>query len=115
QRLPGAYRYYRYLLPLMPLAANWRLPPCDLVVSLSHCVAKAAVPPRGVPHVCYCFTPMRYAWHMRESYFGGERATGLEAPLLGGLLERLRRRDPRTAGPVTPFVAIRPPVQRRIG
>ena len=22
----------------------------------------------GVPHVCYCFTPMRYAWQGRETY-----------------------------------------------
>ena len=60
----------------MPLAARWQLPPCDLVVSLSHCVAKAAVPPPGVPHVCYCFTPMRYAWHMRDAYFGAARPAG---------------------------------------
>src|SRR6266496_3207074 len=39
QRLPCVHAYYRYLLPLMPLAARWRLPPCDLVVSFSHCVA----------------------------------------------------------------------------
>src|SRR5262245_1701246 len=53
QRLPAVHRYYRYLLPLMPLAVNgWRLPACDLVVSFSHCVAKAAVPAAGVPHVC---------------------------------------------------------------
>src|SRR5436190_440474 len=57
QRLPDRERYYRYLLPLLPLAARWPLPACDLVVSLSHSVAKAALPPRGVPHVCYCFTP----------------------------------------------------------
>src|SRR5262245_3944372 len=57
-RLPGVARYYRYLLPLMPAAlALLRPPPCDLVVSFSHCVAKAARPPRGAPHVCYCFTP----------------------------------------------------------
>src|SRR5207247_1930846 len=47
QRLPGSERYYRYLLPLLPLAARWPVPPCDLVFSLSHCVAKAARPPRG--------------------------------------------------------------------
>src|SRR5438034_3004955 len=41
QRLPAVHRYYRYLLPLMPMAASaWCLPRCDLVVSLSHCVAK---------------------------------------------------------------------------
>src|SRR4051794_2039832 len=71
QRLPGVGRYYRYLLPLMPFAAGWRIPPCDLVVSMSHCVAKSAQPPVGVPHACYCFTPMRYAWHLREAYFAG--------------------------------------------
>src|SRR5436309_15891644 len=43
QRLPRRERYYRYLLPLMPLAARWPMPACDVVVSLSHCVAKAAV------------------------------------------------------------------------
>src|ERR1700675_893511 len=38
QRLPQIHRYYRYALPLMPLAArSWRLPACDLVISCSHC------------------------------------------------------------------------------
>ena len=47
----------------MPMAAGtWRLKNVDLVVSLSHCVAKSVRVRRGVPHVCYCFTPMRYAW-----------------------------------------------------
>src|SRR4051812_23609628 len=58
QHLPGWQRYYRYLLPLFPQAARWPLEGFDLVVSLSHCVAKAAIAPPGVPHVCYCFTPM---------------------------------------------------------
>jgi glycosyltransferase involved in cell wall biosynthesis len=113
--LPGAVRYYRYLLPLMPLAATtWRLPPCDLVVSFSHCVAKSARSPRGVPHICYCFTPMRYAWHMRHAYFGKDRVRGLKARLLGRLLAELRDWDRRTADSVTHFVAISQTVQRRI-
>jgi glycosyltransferase involved in cell wall biosynthesis len=114
QRLPAAHRYYRYLLPLMPLAARWRLPPCDIVISLSHCVAKAAQAPRGVPHICYCFTPMRYAWHMRESYFGGERTKGLKARLVDRLLAALRDWDRRTAERVSHFVAISRTVQARI-
>jgi glycosyltransferase involved in cell wall biosynthesis len=112
QRLPGVFDYYRYLLPLMPLAARWRLPPCDLVVSFSHCVAKAALPPPGVPHVCYCFTPMRYAWHMRQSYFGAGR--GLAARLRDVLLAALRDWDRRTASRVTHFLAISQTVRRRI-
>jgi glycosyltransferase involved in cell wall biosynthesis len=114
QRLPHAVRYYRYLLPLMPFAANWRIPPCDLVVSFSHCVAKAAVPPRGVPHVCYCFTPMRYAWHMREAYFDGQRFGKLKARAIDGLLARLRDWDRATASRVSQFIAISRTVRDRI-
>jgi glycosyltransferase involved in cell wall biosynthesis len=115
QLLPGVHRYYRYLLPLMPAAvAAWRLPPCDLVVSFSHCVAKAVRPPRGVPHVCYCFTPMRYLYHMQSAYFGPQRVRGLKALLLGPLLDRLRDWDRRTADRVTHFVAISQTVRDRI-
>jgi glycosyltransferase involved in cell wall biosynthesis len=115
QNIPGIQQYYRYFLPLMPLAVNrWRIPPCDLVVSFSHCVAKAAIPPSGVPHVCYCFTPMRYAWHMRESYFGGESARSWTARGRGKILKWLREWDRQTAARVTHFVAISKTVQSRI-
>jgi glycosyltransferase involved in cell wall biosynthesis len=120
--LPGVHKYYRYLLPLMPAAVRcWRLPPCELVVSFSHCVAKGVRPPQGVPHVCYCFTPMRYAWHMREAYFpglktgaGGGRCAGLKARLVGRLLQALRDWDRRTAAHVSHFVAISQTVRQRI-
>ena len=115
QFLPHVERYYRYLLPLMPAAVeSLRLHPCDLVVSLSHCVAKSARPPRGVPHVCYCFTPMRYAWHMRESYFGGGRLGLLKRRAIDGVLTRLRDWDRATADRVTHFVAISRTVKARI-
>jgi glycosyltransferase involved in cell wall biosynthesis len=110
-RFPRVNRYYRYLLPLMPFAAGWRVTDADLVVSLSHCVAKSARPPAGVPHVCYCFTPMRYAWHMREAYF---RKQGLKSRLIAALLGRIREWDRRTADRVTHFVAISRTVQDRI-
>jgi glycosyltransferase involved in cell wall biosynthesis len=111
--LPGVHRWYRYLLPLMPLAASWRIRDCDLVVSFSHCVAKGARAPVGVPHVCYCFTPMRYAWHMRDAYFSG-RVAGLKARLLDRFLGMLRSWDRRTADRVTHFIAISRTIQERI-
>jgi glycosyltransferase involved in cell wall biosynthesis len=116
QRLPSVHRYYRYLLPLMPAAASaWRLPVADVVISLSHCVAKAVQPPPGVPHVCYCFTPMRYAWHLREAYFPAGRLGRLRSWLAEELLFReLRRWDRATADRVTHFVAISRTVQQRI-
>lgn len=117
QYFPQVHRYYRYLLPLMPLAAQWKLPPCDAVVSSSHCVAKAAVPPPGVPHICYCHTPMRYAWHMKTAYFTNSprRLLGsLKAKARDRILTMLRQWDRRTADRVTHFIANSRAVQQRI-
>ncbi|HJZ53323.1 MAG TPA: glycosyltransferase [Gemmataceae bacterium] len=113
--LPRVDRYYRYLLPLMPLAAGWTVADADLVVSLSHCVAKSARAPLGVPHVCYCFTPMRYAWHMKDAYFRKAGMLGrLKAAAVDRLLSGIREWDRRTAERVTHFVAISRTVQDRI-
>jgi glycosyltransferase involved in cell wall biosynthesis len=119
QRIPGIFRFYRYLLPLMPqVVERWQLPFCDLVVSFSHCVAKSVHPPQRdnqpVPHVCYCFTPMRYAWHMREAYFRPGQMHGIKARLLDALLTRLRNWDRQTADRVSHFVAISQTVRARI-
>lgn len=124
-RWPGVHRYYRYLLPLMPLAAGWRIPRAELVISLSHAVAKSAQAPEGVPHVCYCFTPMRYAWHMQEAYFAALSPPAFSCGPLrwlervknwsrDRLLEALRRWDQATAARVTHFLAISHTVRQRI-
>lgn len=115
QRLPNVHRYYRNLLPLMPAAVqSLRLPPSDLVLSFSHCVAKSVQPPAAVPHLCYCFTPMRYAWHMRESYFGRGRLGRVKRAAADLFLEKLRDWDQATASRVTHFVAISRTVHNRI-
>jgi glycosyltransferase involved in cell wall biosynthesis len=115
QRIPGVLRHYRHLLPVMPLAARaWRVGEVDLVVSLSHCVAKAVPVPRGVPHVCYCFTPMRYAWDGRAAYFDSWRGKPLRRAVVGTLLDRLRSWDRATARNVTHFVAISETIRARI-
>jgi len=108
-KLPGVSHYYRYLLPLMPAAARWPIRDCDLVLSFSHCIAKAAMAPLGVPHVSYCFTPMRYAWHLRNAYFHG-----IKGKMLSPLLRRLRDWDCHTAERVTNFIAISHTIQTRI-
>lgn len=115
QRVPGVFRHYRHLLPVMPLAARtWKLRSVDLVVSLSHCVAKSVQVPRGVPHVCYCFTPMRYAWQGRDAYLEGWSTRPVRRALARGLLDRLRDWDRATARQVTHFVAISETIRQRI-
>ncbi len=115
QRLPGIHRHYRKLLPLMPLAARtWKPGEVDLVVSLSHCVAKAIRVPEGVPHVCYCFTPMRYAWDGRDAYLDGWSGRPFTRTLAGWTLDRLRAWDRATAARVTHFIAISQTIRERI-
>ena len=115
QRVPGVLRHYRKLLPLMPLAArSWDVRGADLVVSLSHCVAKSVRVPLGVPHVCYCFTPMRYAWDGRDAYLETWADKPIRRAAAGLLLDRLRRWDRATADRVTHFVAISETVRGRI-
>lgn len=118
QRLPAAQRHYRYLLPLMPAAVERLEIPAevDLVLSFSHAVAKSIKPPPGVPHVCYCFTPMRYAWHRRADYFvSSGRVSGMPVTAVKNLLlDWLQQWDQQTSGRVTHFVAASRTVAQRI-
>ncbi len=112
QRLPGISRRYRYFLPFFPAAvAGLRAPPADLLISTSHCAAKGLRPPSGAKHLCYCFTPMRYAWTFYDEYFGGNP---LRKALFKPMLAALRRWDRRTSDRVDRFVAISRHVQERI-
>lgn len=113
QRLPGFREHYRWFLPLFPMAIeSFRLPArTDLVLSTSHCVAKGLRPPPGARHLCYCFTPMRYAWSLQDDYFGRNR---LKRAALDLMLARLRRWDRAASTRVDRFVAISRHVQARI-
>ena len=62
QFLPFARTRYRHYLPLFPAAIEqFDLDRFDLVISTSHCAAKAVVPTGRARHLCYCLPPMRYA------------------------------------------------------
>jgi glycosyltransferase involved in cell wall biosynthesis len=113
-QLPRVQSYYRYTLPLMPWAVGWKLPDCDLVFSSSHCVAKGVPVPAGALHLCYCHTPMRYAWHMQDSYFHDRGWGGPKKWLAQKILSRLRDWDRRTATGVTHFIANSQVVRQRI-
>ena len=104
QAMPGIRGNYRRFLPLFPGAIErFDLAGHDLVVSTSHCVAKGAIPPPGARHVCYCHTPMRYAWDQQRAYFPESRAP--TAKLRDWVLSRLRAWDVRTADRVHHYVA----------
>jgi glycosyltransferase involved in cell wall biosynthesis len=106
QRLPGAGRLYRYYLPLFPLAVELLdLDRYDLVISSSHCAVKSVVAAGGATHVCYCHSPMRYAWDQFSAYFGPEQVGGLASAALRPVMAGLARWDRATAGRVDRFLA----------
>ena len=113
QRAPGFREHYRWFLPMFPMAIeSFRVPEgTDLVLSTSHCVAKGLIPPKGAKHLCYCFTPMRYAWSMQQDYFGRNR---IKRAALDLALSRLRKWDRAASARVDRFVAISKYVQARI-
>ena len=115
QHLPGIRRYYRQCLPLYPtLVEQFDLEGFDLVISSSHCVAKSViVPPRAV-HICYCHTPMRYAWDQFDAYFGADRVGPLLSPIARRAMARLARWDRATAGRVSRYLTNSRHVARRI-
>lgn len=116
QRMPFARRYYRHYLPMMPYAVEqFDLRGYDLVISSSHAVAKGVITHPGQQHVCYCHTPMRYAWDMKEHYLENAH---FRLPLMEGYvrktLKRLRQWDYFGATQVDHFMANSHNVAQRI-
>lgn len=112
-RLPFSRTRYRHYLPFFPRAIeSFDLSGYDLVVSSSHCVAKGAIAPPGVPHLCYCHTPVRYAYEQFDLYFprGKTRFYGLKAAAIA----RLRAWDVATASRPTRYLANSAAVAERV-
>jgi glycosyltransferase involved in cell wall biosynthesis len=116
QALPGIRRYYRQCLPAFPAAVEqFDLDRFDLVLSVSHCAVKSVLKAPRATHVCYCLTPMRYAWDQFDAYFGSARVGRVGSRLMRPVMARLARWDRETAARVDRYVAISHYVAGRIG
>ena len=112
QRFPGATRRYPYYLPLFPfVTGRLDLRDYDLIVSSDAATVKG-VQAGEATHVCYCHTPMRYAW------YGDELHHQTPGPVSRLALQVIRgslcRWDYEAAQRVTHFVANSHNVQKRI-
>jgi glycosyltransferase involved in cell wall biosynthesis len=69
QKLPAAIRRHQWLLPFMPTAIeSLDLREYDLVISSSTACAKGVLTRSDCCHICFCNTPMRYAWDFFQDY-----------------------------------------------
>ncbi len=107
QRLPLARNGVQKYLPLLPLAIEQLdLRDYDVILSSSHAVAKGVLSSPQQLHICYCHTPMRYAWeltfdYLRSSSMGG----GPQGLITRYLLHQLRQWDVISANRVDYFIA----------
>jgi glycosyltransferase involved in cell wall biosynthesis len=69
QNFPYSRKNHRIFPPLMPPAIEqFDFSKYDVILSDSSSYAKGAITPPKTLHICYCHTPMRYAWDDCQKY-----------------------------------------------
>jgi glycosyltransferase involved in cell wall biosynthesis len=116
QKLPFARKCYRKYLPLMPLAIEqFDFSSYDVVISSSHSVAKGILVGPNQLHICYCHSPIRYAWDLQSQYLRESKLEyGLSSWLARILLHKIRIWDYRTGNSVDHFIANSKFIAKRI-
>lgn len=114
QRLPRVGMMHQLYLPLYPTAfETFDLSAYDVVLSSSSAFAKGVITEASTLHVCYCHSPMRFAWNYHD-YVRGERMAGKAARILPLALNYVRLWDEVSAGRVDAYIANSQLVARRI-
>ena len=116
QQFPQARNGVQKYLPLLPIAIEQLdLSHYDIILSSSHAVAKGVLTNPYQLHVCYCHTPMRYAWDLTFDYLKGDRkGRGIQGIIARYILHRLREWDVISANRVDYFIANSQHTARRI-
>ncbi len=116
QQLPAVRRFYRSYLPLMPLAVEHiDLSSYEMILSSSYAVAKGVITGPEQLHLCYCHSPIRYAWDQQEQYLlHSGNASGLKGFIARALLHYIRIWDSRTSNGVDAFATNSRFVARRV-
>ena len=113
QKFPLSLKHYRHYLPFYPLAIEqFDLSTYDLILSVSHCVAKGVLTHADQIHLCYCLTPMRYAWDLTHQYLQDQK--GIKGAIARCFLHYIRLWDVQSARRVDGFAAISHHVAKRI-
>ena len=107
QKFPQARNGVQKYLPLLPIAIEQLdLNHYDVILSSSHAVAKGVLTNPHQLHICYCHTPMRYAWDLTFDYLKGDRkGKGVQGAIARYILHRMRTWDVISANRVDYFIA----------
>lgn len=116
QNLPFAKTKYRNYLPFFTLAIeSFDLSDYDLIISSSYCVAKGVLVNSSQIHICYCHSPVRYAWDLHHQYL---QEAGLKKGIKGFIvkyfLSKLRIWDVSSSNRVDHFISNSNYIKKRI-
>ena len=113
QKKKGKKYNHKKYLPFMPKAfEEFDFNGYDLVISSSSCCAKGIITPPDCTHICYCHTPMRYAWEMKDEYTDG--MSKLKTTLIRYFMNYMRMWDYISSNRVDYFLANSNAVKSRI-
>ncbi len=115
QHAPAIHRNHQPYLPFYPAAFKFLKvdPRYDLLISSSSAWGKGVRVDPSVLHICYCHSPMRFAWDF-DHYADRERMDGFTRKAVQPVLRRLRNWDRATSRRVHHFIANSRVVQQRI-
>lgn len=116
QKLPRAKKKWKTYLPFFPFAVEqFDLSDYDLIISSSHAVAKGVIVNANQTHICYIYSPIRYAWDLYHQYLN---ESGLKKGVKGffakSVLHYIRQWDLGTANRVDEFIPISKYIEKRV-
>jgi glycosyltransferase involved in cell wall biosynthesis len=116
QKLPTVKKNHRKFLQLFPIAIEqFDLSDYDLIISSSSAVAKGIKVNKNQLHICYCHSPMRYAWDLREQYLKDAGLTkGLKGFYAKSVLDKIQKWDLSNSENVDYFIANSKHIAQRI-
>ncbi len=115
QNLPLAKTHHQFYLPFMPrVFENLDLNDYDIVISSSHSCAKGLILNPNTLHICYCHSPMRYAWENHQQYFKEYSMSKILKLIAKPLIHKIRIWDRLSADRVDHFIANSKYIQKRI-
>jgi glycosyltransferase involved in cell wall biosynthesis len=115
QNLPFAKSKHQLYLSLMPYAyESFDLSSYDIVISSSHACAKGVITKPETMHICYCHTPMRYAWDNWHSYIREYKMNPILKSCAKKSMHKIRMWDRLSADRVDHFVANSETTKKRI-
>lgn len=115
QKLPTVKSNHRKFLQLFPVAIEqFNLKEYELIVSSSSSIAKGVRTTKNQLHICYCHSPMRYAWDLQEQYLDDAGLKGLKRVYAKFVLNKIKKWDIANSQNVSFFIANSKCIAQRI-